>query len=746
MTMGTAEHTRLQPYLSPMGAWALAIGACIGWGSLVVTSASFLGQGGPLGSLIGLAIGVAVMLVIAWNYSYMMRLHPDSGGIYTYVKTTFGYDRAFLSSWFLVVTYLAMLWANATSLPLFANRFFGDTLRFGYLYTLFGYDVYTGEVLLTMAVLVVAGFLCARGKSAAAKSMIVLCLIFVVAIAVCFGAGVVGHASTDFSYDPLFVPDGNIVMQVFLVAYMMPWAFIGFESVSHSVEGFDFDKRKSFRVLASAVVVAGLLYAFLVVLSTTAYPEGYDSWFSYISDLDNIEGIASIPAFFAAYYYLGDAGVALLALALLALVVTSLVGNIVALSRLLRAVSLDGVIPHVFSELNNQDAPEKAILFVTAISLVVPFAGRSAIGWVVDVTTIGAVIAYGFVSAATVKTALKRDDGPERITGVAGLVITAALGLAILLPAAIDTSVMASESYLLFVVWSIVGFTYFRFYILTHDEQRRFGNHAIVWITLTGFVLIMSVSWMGQIEQDETDEIIGEIRTYYSGTMEEDGAKVGEDEFIEQELERMHRANNFDTLTVIILLGFSLAIMLSNFTYVRKREEESERRLGEVQSVAYTDSLTGVKSKHAYVDWEQRMDERIGEREAGLEFAIVVLDVNGLKYINDTQGHKAGDAHVKAACMLICNEFKRSPVFRVGGDEFVVAMEGADYLNRAKLIEEFRAKVEANLATNGVVVSEGIAEYAAGSDKRVQLVFERADVLMYERKEQLKAMGAFSRD
>ena len=135
-----------------------------------------------MGSLLGLAVGVAMILVAAWNYSYMMRLHPDSGGLYTYVKTAFGYDRAFLSSWFLVITYLAMLWANATSLPLFADRFFGDVFRFGYLYTVFGYDVYVGEALLTIAVLVVAGFLCARGKSVAAKSMIALCFVFVAAM------------------------------------------------------------------------------------------------------------------------------------------------------------------------------------------------------------------------------------------------------------------------------------------------------------------------------------------------------------------------------------------------------------------------------------------------------------------------------------------------------------------------------------------------------------------------------------
>ena len=116
----------LTPYLSPLGAWALSIGAAVGWGSLVVTSTSFLGEAGLAGSIVGLLIGVVAMVFIARNYSFMMNLYPDSGGIYTYVKSTFGCDRAYLASWFLILTYLAMFWANATSLPLFVSRFFGN--------------------------------------------------------------------------------------------------------------------------------------------------------------------------------------------------------------------------------------------------------------------------------------------------------------------------------------------------------------------------------------------------------------------------------------------------------------------------------------------------------------------------------------------------------------------------------------------------------------------------------------------
>ncbi len=736
----------LAPYLSPLGAWALSIGAAVGWGSLVVTSTSFLGEAGLAGSIVGLLIGVVAMVFIARNYSFMMNLFPDSGGIYTYVKSTFGYDRAYLASWFLILTYLAMFWANATSLPLFVSRFFGDVLKFGYLYTVFGYDVYAGEALLTIAAIIIVGIVCARGKSLAAKLMILLALTFTLCITICFVVAMANHGNSWFSYEPLFLQGKNPVSQIMVAVYMTPWAFIGFESISHSTEEMKFSKDKSLRILMASLMVGALLYLFLTLLSVSAYPSRYPNWFSYITNLDSHEGYSSIPAFYAAKFYLGDTGVALLTFSLLALVITSLVADIVAVSRLLRASALDDIFPERYIELNEQGTPEKALLFIVVISLIIPFVGRTAIGWIVDVTTVGAILVYGFVSASTYKLAKERDAKVERVTGLVGMIMAVVLGAAVLLPTVINTAVMAPESYMLFAVWSIIGFAYFRIYILEKDTERRFGNFAIVWVVLLSVTLLMSITWMEQTEQKATKQLINDVTIAYREQVKATGVDLGGESVIEEQFAALSNTSKRDTLVVMALFGISLGIMVSNFTYVRKREEESYQRLGQVQSVAYTDPLTGVKSKHAFVDWEQKLEARIGEREDGLEFAIVVLDVNGLKHVNDTLGHKAGDRYIKAACKLICRIFDHSPVFRIGGDEFAVILERNDYQNRDELVRQFRTEVEENIRTGDVVISEGVSLFDATTDGNVQVVFERADNLMYERKMQLKAMGAITRD
>ena len=139
------------------------------------------------------------------------------------------------------------------------------------------------------------------------------------------------------------------------------------------------------------------------------------------------------------------------------------------------------------------------------------------------------------------------------------------------------------------------------------------------------------------------------------------------------------------------------------------------------------------------------METRIAGGEA-VEFGVIVCDVNGLKRINDTLGHKAGDEYIRSACMMLCRCYKHSPVYRIGGDEFAVLLQGQDYEAREELLQEVNAQIEVNLGSGGAVASIGMAEYEPDSGETFHEVFKRADGRMYERKMQLKGMGADIRD
>ena len=182
--------------------------------------------------------------------------------------------------------------------------------------------------------------------------------------------------------------------------------------------------------------------------------------------------------------------------------------------------------------------------------------------------------------------------------------------------------------------------------------------------------------------------------------------------------------------------GPRLIVGLNDIDVQVRQEEEYGRRLAQAQTQVNIDALTHVKNKHAYLELEAEMDRRITERRQA-PFAVVMLDVNDLKIINDTAGHQAGDQYLCDACRIICEIFKHSPVFRVGGDEFAVIAQGNDYAH----IEERVAEVSAHNAeaqrSGGVVVACGMARFE--NDMCVAAVFERADHDMYENKGRLKA-------
>ena len=90
--------------------------------------------------------------------------------------------------------------------------------------------------------------------------------------------------------------------------------------------------------------------------------------------------------------------------------------------------------------------------------------------------------------------------------------------------------------------------------------------------------------------------------------------------------------------------------------------------------------------------------------------------------------------------MMICKKFAHSPVYRIGGDEFVVLLERSDYEDRSRLLNEFNEMIDRNHLTGHVEISTGMAVFEAESDTSFSEVFEHADKKMYERKKQLKSL------
>ncbi len=675
------------------------------------------------------------MLIIARNYHYMMNCLPEAGGAYAFARSSFGHDRGFLVAWFLSLTYLAIFWANATALFLFARYFLGGFFEVGKLYTLFGYDIFLGEVLLTAGAIVLFTLLCTGSKRLAVLLMLGFALCFSAAIALCFVWSMGGRTP---AFEPAFVPDASVLSQIAKIAIISPWAFIGFENISHATEEFTFNPAKSYRVLVAAVVATTLLYIFAILLSATAWPAQYDSWYDYIRNLDKLEGIEGLPAFYATRHYNGPVGH--------------------------RRPHGSPAVPRALELRRQHSRPEQALLRPCqgrhpawalrspqpaqrplagraaggGVSLAVAFAGGTAIGWIVDVTTIGATMVYAFVSACAWKQAEVQCDTLEKCTGMAGVAVMVLFEAYLLAPNLFTNSTMAAESYFLFVLWSVLGFLFFRT-ILKREASSRFGRSPIVWVALLSLVFYVSLVWMSQSVMTAASNGINAVNSYYaqSGLMDEIG-------IAERQIESFKAINARSLAVVVLLFGVALAVLVNNYGIMRRKAEESEAALGIVRQKYTTDPLTGVKSRHSFFDKESEIN---GEIALGIcePFALAVCDVSGLKYVNDTYGHKAGDEHIRNACHMICHLFSHSPVYRTGGDEFLVFLRGVDDENRLLLMKSLHSLCVAHIESGEAVVAGGLSDYREGQDKKMHDVFEWADALMYKDKETLKRLGAKTR-
>lgn len=185
--------------------------------------------------------------------------------------------------------------------------------------------------------------------------------------------------------------------------------------------------------------------------------------------------------------------------------------------------------------------------------------------------------------------------------------------------------------------------------------------------------------------------------------------------------------------------GTHFIIGIENIDDEVKKEKQHLKALNTEKELARRDELTGIKNKTAYTELEKSVQTNIDNGMDYLPFGLVVCDANDLKKINDTKGHAVGDDYIRKSAKLLCDTFVHSPVFRIGGDEFVVFIRGDDYSNREKLIKELHEQVQKNLQSGkGPVVACGMAEYTPEKDSLVSEVFDRADKAMYKIKKELK--------
>jgi len=473
-----AQSPKLQRQLSPMHVWALAFGCVIGWGSFINPGKKFLPNSGVAGTAIAMVLGALVMIIIAFSYSYMVPKYPEAGGEFTFTKKCFGKNAAFLCGWFLVAAYLTNVPMNSTAIGLIVDGLDGsaDILKFGFHYSIAGFDIYMGEMLLATAILLLFGYLNIVGVRKAGFVQTILSSLLIVSVFSLFIGGLVSAKTKGIHMQPIWGFDkaaamaanattteigqyahkgfSGILSAILATFAIAPWAFVGFDTIPQAAEEFNF----SFRKVSLIMVVAIVFGCFVYTSNNTVSAAALANWPERVMAGEWVLLVA-------AEELLGTFGKVLIGVGVSCAVLSGIMGFYLASSRLMFSMSRDGYLPAWFSVVDKKyGTPKNAILFCIAVSLSGPILGREALGWFVDMSAIGASMGYFFTCASTLVT-LKRDqDGTPFLhrMAVTGVIFSIAFMILQLIPIPGLSGVhFCNESYMLLVAWIVIGAVFY---------------------------------------------------------------------------------------------------------------------------------------------------------------------------------------------------------------------------------------------------------------------------------------------
>ena len=474
----------LKRQLNPMNVWAIAFGCVIGWGSFINPGKKFLSNSGVAGTAIAMILGALVMVIIAFSYAYMVPKYPKAGGEFTFTKNCFGKTMAFSCGWFLVVAYLTNVPMNSTAIGLIVDGLDGsaDILKFGFHYSIAGFNIYMGEMLLASTILILFGYLNIIGVQKAAIVQTILSSLLIVCVFTLFLAALVSPKAKSINMEPVWRFDktgalaacattesiatfahkgaAGILSAILATFAIAPWAYVGFDAIPQAAEEFNF----SFKKVSFIMVIAIVFGCFVYVSNNTVAAAALANWPDRVMSGEWVVLVAATEL-------LGSLGKVLVGLGVSCAVLSGIMGFYLASSRLMYSMSRDGYLPEWFGRVDNKyGTPRNAMLFCIIVSLSGPILGREALGWFVDMSAIGASIGYLFTAASTLITAKRDGDGSKFLKCVAttGVVFSILFMILQLIPIpGLNGVHFGKESYIMLVIWIALGLVFY-------SMQRRF--------------------------------------------------------------------------------------------------------------------------------------------------------------------------------------------------------------------------------------------------------------------------------
>ena len=455
------KREQLAKSLKPHWVWAIAFGSAIGWGAFVLP-VDWMATSGPLGVIIGYSIGAALMIIIGVSYGYLIERLPVSGGEFAYTYVGLGRFHAFFCGWFLTLGYMSIVALNASALALLGKFVLPSVIEQGYMYTIAGWDVYIGEIIVACIALIAFALVNIRGASLSGFTQFIFCICLLGGVILLTIAMILNPSSSFSNMQPLFKPEVGAISSIIAIVAIAPWAYIGFDNIPQAAEEFKFTAKKSFKLIVIALLCSALVYALTTIATAVGQP-----WIA------SVEAGSAWGTGMVVENAYGTFGIILLAFALMMGVFTGLNGFYVSTSRLLFAMGRAKVLPKTFGKLHSKyKTPQAGILFTLIATMAAPFFGREVLMWIVDMSSLGVTIAYFyacFVAYRLFKWSDKQDvPNNQQFSFVSPvrkffslLGVISSIGFFLLLVTPGSPGFLSTPSWIALIVWISLGALFF---------------------------------------------------------------------------------------------------------------------------------------------------------------------------------------------------------------------------------------------------------------------------------------------
>lgn len=441
--------------LSSGEVFAILIGAIIGWGSFMLPGTKFLMSSGVINTSIGLFVGTISIIIIEQNYRHMMKQDINEGGEFSYVLMFLGRKHSFVVGWFLFLAYLSLVPLNAMAIPLVVDKIFPGALNFGYMYTVAGYDIYAGQVMVSIAIILffaITNYIGIKQTGVVQKIIVFMLVISIVIVLV----GMLITSDYDRFYTNYISDYRFDIKEISVIFAITPFLFIGFDAIPQLIKDMTLTRKKASTMAVTALLIGMSFYIILNFITGLAWSP------QEAVKLDWALGSGVLSQ-------IGKVGFGLLVVALASAVSAGINGFMVCSTKLISAMSKERVLPFSLSKLNKYGSAKNAILFVSVIGIVACFFGREVVLWIVDMCSVGAAITYMYVCVTTRKIA---DTRKLKVVADIGILLSITFILLLLVPASPAHLTLPSVVFL--IAWCTLGLALFiKLYLYDKKEKPK---------------------------------------------------------------------------------------------------------------------------------------------------------------------------------------------------------------------------------------------------------------------------------